>query len=103
MQHFYDLDEIEAQDMPGRKRKLIVGNDMMLVFVEREVRPSRTMPTMSNNSSFCSKEMRVSPLTERRVISRQVRWPIFPRVSGTNSIRKRQSGIWGFIPRCAKP
>ncbi len=36
MQHFYDLDEIQAQDMPGRKRKLIVGKDMMLVFVERE-------------------------------------------------------------------
>ncbi len=36
MQHFFDLDDIQAQDMPGRERKLIVGENMMLVFVERE-------------------------------------------------------------------
>lgn len=36
MQHFYDLNDVEAQDMPGRKRKLIVGKDLMLVFVDRE-------------------------------------------------------------------
>lgn len=36
MQYFFDLDDIQEQDMPGRKRKLIVGKDMMLVFVDRE-------------------------------------------------------------------
>ncbi|HJP14622.1 MAG: cupin domain-containing protein [Nitrospinota bacterium] len=36
MQHFYDLNQVKEQDMPGRKRRLVVGKDVMLVYVERE-------------------------------------------------------------------
>ncbi len=36
MQYFFDLDDVQAQEMPGRKRKLVVGNNLMLVFVDRE-------------------------------------------------------------------
>lgn len=34
--HFYDLNRVDAQDMPGRRRKLVVGENVMLVFVDRE-------------------------------------------------------------------
>ena len=36
MEHFYDLSKVEEQDMPGRKRRLVVGENVMLVYVERE-------------------------------------------------------------------
>ena len=36
MQHFHDLSKVEAQDMPGRKRRLVVGKNVMMVYVERE-------------------------------------------------------------------
>lgn len=36
MPYFFDLDELEPQKMPGRNRKLVVGDNMMLVFVDRE-------------------------------------------------------------------
>lgn len=37
---FYDLNEVKSQDMPGRTRKLVVGKNLMMVFVERhEERP----------------------------------------------------------------
>ncbi len=36
MEHFCDLVKIEKQDMPGRKRRLVIGKDMMMVYVERE-------------------------------------------------------------------
>ncbi len=36
MEHFCDLVKIEEQDMPGRKRRLVIGKDMMMVYVERE-------------------------------------------------------------------
>jgi quercetin dioxygenase-like cupin family protein len=34
--YFYDLNEVKAQEMPGRDRKLVVGKNLMLLFVERE-------------------------------------------------------------------
>ena len=37
---FYDLNDAETQEMPGRSRKLVVGENLMMVFVERrEARP----------------------------------------------------------------
>ena len=36
MEYFYDLSKVEEQDMPGRKRRLVVGKDVMLVYIERE-------------------------------------------------------------------
>lgn len=36
MEYFYDLSKVEQQDMPGRKRRLVVGKDIMLVYIERE-------------------------------------------------------------------
>lgn len=36
MQYFFDLSQMDGQDMPGRKRRLVVGKDVMLVYVERE-------------------------------------------------------------------
>lgn len=36
MEYFYDLARVDAQDMPGRKRRLVIGKNLMLVYVERE-------------------------------------------------------------------
>jgi quercetin dioxygenase-like cupin family protein len=36
MEHFYDLSTVEEQDMPGRKRRVVAGENVMLVYVERE-------------------------------------------------------------------
>lgn len=36
MEYFYDLAKVDAQDMPGRKRRLVIGKNLMLVYVERE-------------------------------------------------------------------
>ena len=31
MQYFYDLAEIEPQKMPGRERRLVVGENVMML------------------------------------------------------------------------
>ena len=36
MQYFYDLAEIEPQKMPGRERRLVVGEQVMMLYIERE-------------------------------------------------------------------
>ncbi len=39
--YFHDLSEVGAQDMPGRRRRLVVGKNVMLVHVEREAGTSQ--------------------------------------------------------------
>lgn len=36
MPYFYDLNQVEAQDMPGRKRRIVVGKNVMMVYIDRE-------------------------------------------------------------------
>ena len=36
MKYFYDLAEIEPQKMPGRERRLVVGEQVMMLYIERE-------------------------------------------------------------------
>jgi len=39
--YFHDLNELGAQEMPGRRRRLVVGENVMLVHVEREAGTSQ--------------------------------------------------------------
>lgn len=36
MEFFFDLNKIDVQDMPGRKRRLVVGDNVMMLYIERE-------------------------------------------------------------------
>ncbi len=36
MRYFYDLAEVAPQRMPGRERRLVVGENVMMLYVERE-------------------------------------------------------------------
>jgi quercetin dioxygenase-like cupin family protein len=35
--YFYDLDQIDPQKLPGHERRLVVGKNLMLVFIDAEV------------------------------------------------------------------
>lgn len=52
MRYFYDIAEIEPQKMPGRERRLVVGENVMMLHVEREGGTEQDTATTWSNSSI---------------------------------------------------